>query len=349
MDKIFKKYKKLIDKETIKIASDLGKTNLDWSKEISKSLKETTLAGKGVRGSLILLTLDLFDKKIKDSDIKIASIIEYLHTALLIQDDIMDHDSYRRGLRTMHKKYEDLGRKLKVADSKDFGKSMAICIADVSIFYALEKLSDLKIDEEEKTKLFQIINHEFTLVGFGQIQDLFFSHLNDVPKSNQVLNMYQYKTARYTFSLPFTIGAILAKKDKVIINNFDKLGVHLGLIYQLTDDALTLNGSLDKVGKAIGNDISENKKTFYHVLLRKKANKNDLKVINQTFGKKKVSKKDIELVRNLIKKCRVNEIINDIIFQHVQDAEKIINNLKIKKEKKKHLFILIDYLLNRKK
>jgi geranylgeranyl diphosphate synthase, type I len=349
MDKIFKKYKKLINKESIKVSQDISKLNLDWSTNVSNSLKETVLAGKGVRGSLILMTLVFFDKKINDSAIKIATVIEYLHTALLIQDDIMDHDDYRRGLKTIHKKYEDLAKKIKAKDTKDFGKSMAICIADISIFYALKVLSELKIKDNDKIDLLKLINYEFSLVGFGQIQDLVFSHGKKVPNENQVLKMYQYKTARYTFSLPFTIGAKLAKQNKKTISDLDKLGLYLGLIYQLTDDALTLDGSLEKVGKAIGNDISENKKTFYHVLLRKKANKKDLKTISNIFGQEKVTKVDINIIKDLIVKYGVDQIIKNKINQYKKRAEEKINNLNIRSKNKKTLFLLIEYLLTRKK
>ncbi len=343
MDKIFKKYKKLIDKESINIAKEISKIDLDWSKEVAISLQETVLAGKGVRGSLILMTLNLFDKKINNSAIKIAAAVEYLHTALLIQDDIMDHDDLRRGLKTIHKKYEDLGKKMKVKDREDFGRSMAICIADISIFYALKVLAELKID------LFKLINYEFTLVGFGQIQDLVFSHVKKAPEENQVLAMYQHKTARYTFSLPFAIGAILAKQNNNIKESLDKLGIYLGLIYQLTDDALTLDGDLDQVGKAIGNDISENKKTLYHILLRKKAKRSDLKIISNIFGKEDVTAKDIDKIRKLIIKYKVDKIIDGRINNYKNNAERIINRLKIKKENKEQLYLLTNYLLTRKK
>lgn len=349
MDKIFEKYKKLIDKESIKISNDFSKIKLDWSKEVANSLKETVIAGKGVRGSLILMTLNLFAKKANSANIKIGALIEYLHTALLIQDDIMDHDDIRRGQKTMHKKYEDLGKLLKVKDKKDFGRSMAICIADISIFYALNVLAGLKISETKKIDLFKIINYEFSLVGFGQIQDLVFSHVKKVPEEEQILEMYLHKTARYTFSLPFTIGAIMAKQNKKTIKNLDNLGIYLGLIYQLTDDALTLDGNLDKVGKVIGNDISENKKTYYHVLLRKKANIKDLQEISSIFGKEKVSKKDINKIKELIIKYKVDKIIDNRINYYKNKAEMIVNSLKMRKEKKEILYLLIEYLIIRKK
>ncbi len=349
MDKIFSKYKKIIDKESIEIAKNISLLNLNWSKEVSVSLKETVPAGKSVRGSLILMTLELFDKKISNSAIKIATVIEYLHTALLIQDDIMDHDDIRRGQKTMHKKYEHIAKDLNIDDAPDFGKSMAICIADVAIFYALKVLSNLKIDDKQKSLLFNIISNEFSIVGFGQIQDLVFSHSKNIPSDTQVLNMYQYKTARYTFSLPFTIASVLAKQKTKTINDLDKLGVYLGLIFQLTDDALTLDGNAQKVGKTIGNDIVENKKTLYHVLLRQKSNKKDLKLVSSIFGKDKILEKDVMLIKTMILKYKINEEINLLISDYKLSAEKIITKLDIKEKNKYKLNLLIKYLLTRRK
>jgi geranylgeranyl diphosphate synthase, type I len=350
MEKIFLNYKKCLDKELKTIAKEIEVINLPWAKEFSSSLLKSAVAGKGVRGSLVLLILDLFKKPISKEEIRVAASLEYLHTALLIQDDIMDHDDKRRGLDTVHIEYKKIGKNLKVADPVDFGKSMAICIADVGIFSAYLSLNQLNnIDLKTKNSLYSIINKEFLLVGFGQAQDLSFSHIKRIPSVKQVLQMYNYKTARYTFSLPFLIGATLAKQSKETCKYLEKIGLSLGLIYQLTDDALTLSGDSLKVGKEIGNDIAENKKTLYHVLLKERASRKDYKIIDNVFGKKPVLKKDIIFIKDLISFYRVDREIDNLIIKEERKAKQEIAKLKIDLLAKEKLFNLVESLKNRKK
>lgn len=351
MEEIFLNYKKRIDKELKIISREIKELSLPWSEEFSLSLTKSAIAGKGVRGSLVLLVLDLFEKKpINKEAFKVAASLEFLHTALLIQDDIMDHDDQRRGLDTMHLEYKKLAKNLKVKDPIDFGRSMAICIADIAIFSAYLNLINLEnIDIKIKKNLLSVISQEFLLVGFGQAQDLSFAHIKKTPSTKEVLQMYKYKTARYTFSLPFLVGAILAKLNKKNQYLLEKIGLSLGLIYQLTDDSLTLKGNSLKVGKKIGNDISENKKTLYHILLKERANSKDLKIINNIFGKKPVTKKDIITIKRLLIFYKVDIEINNLIQREEKKAKKEINKLNINSQKKEKLFKLVEALKNRKK
>lgn len=350
MEKIFLKHKKKIDSEVKKMASEIAGLDLSWSKDISNSLSNFIVSGKGIRGGLILFTLELFKQKISKDAIKIAAVIEYLHSSLLIQDDIMDHDEKRRGQETMHIRYKNLGKKLKIKDSDDFGKSMGICIADIAIFFSHWYLTSLKNqNNKEKIEIYKIISQEFSLVGFGQVQDLVFAHRKEIPSVKEVLEMYTYKTARYTFSLPITIGAVLAGRNKKDIKKLEEIALDLGLIFQLTDDALTLSGQAKKVGKAIGNDISENKKTLYHILLRKKANRQDIKTISKIFGKANVDKEDIKTIKDLIVFYKIDKDIETRIENYKKRVEKNIGELKLEKKSKEKFLQLLNFLLKREK
>lgn len=346
MEKNILKHKNQLDKEIKNLAKEIEKLNVDWSKTSAKFLAEFAVRGKGIRGSLVLMVFELFNKKLTPQAIKIAATIEYLHSALLIQDDIMDHDEIRRGKETIHVKYEKIGRKLKVDDPKDFGKSMAICLADIAIFYSLKNLAKA---DKNNCALMEIVSKEFSLVGFGQIQDLVFAHSKRNPSIKQIIEMYTYKTARYTFSVPMMIGAILANKNAATINKLEKIGINMGLIYQMTDDMLTLSGKSQEVGKTIGNDIVENKKTLYHILLKNKANKGDLKVINSIFGKKDIKEKDIKKIKELISYYKIDKDIEKRINVYKNQAIKLIKELNIDKKSKNEFFLLLEYLLTREK
>ncbi len=350
MEQIFSNYKKLIDKEIDLLATDLQATNLPWSDKLAISLAQSAKLGKTVRGALILLTLDIFQQKINPNAVKVAAAIEYLHTALLIHDDIMDRDEKRRGQPSTYRQYEKIGTELGASQALNFGTSMAICLGDIAIFTAWWSLSKLtEINSNTYQRLFKLFSQEFLRVGFGQIQDVTFSHLPQIPSPEEVLTMYTNKTARYTFSLPFLTAGILSEQPESTMNVLSQLGLNLGLIFQLTDDSLTLDGDSQEVGKAIGNDIKENKKTLYHVLLRQRASSEDLQKISNIFGNPQATEFDWQLIRDLIIHYQVDQEISQQIQDYAKQSYQLINDLPIKPAAQKNLEQLVVYLINRRK
>lgn len=332
MQNIIQQYKPLIDAQAKELASNNQLDAIPWSFEVTQSLVDTTLRGKTVRGSLILATIDLFNPPFDKNAITVATAIEYLHTALLIHDDLVDHDELRRGFPSMFKEYEEKGIHKNATNPQEFGKAMALCIGDIAIFYAFSLLNSLTLESNLHRHILQLVTKEFVIVGFGELHDIALGYLPNIPTSKEVIDMYTRKTARYTFSVPMMIGAILSKQPAEIITTMDALGEKLGLMFQLTDDQLTLTGNVETVGKSIGNDISENKKTLYHVLLREKATTEDNKLLDSIFGKKSITQKDIELVRQLVTKYNVESHINDQIQKLTSESLAIIQSLPLTQE-----------------
>ncbi len=350
MEQIFSAYKEKIDKRITEFATEIASHNNPWAKITAEQIAASSRRGKTVRGSLVLMATEIFKQPLSAGAISAATAIEFIHTALLIHDDIMDHDDMRRGFPGAHKEYELLGQKLEVTDAKDFGHSYAICAGDIAIFMAQWLLArEINLEASTKNKIMALMGEEFLRVGFGQIQDLAFSQLPELPKPEEVLKMYHDKTARYTFSLPLMIGGIIANQTNEVLNALVKAGEALGLIFQLTDDALTLHGETAAVGKAIGNDIAENKKTFYHVLLRQRANAADNKRLNQIFGQPKTSANDINYVRQLITAYKIEEEIERLIEDQAQVATLEIESLPIEQGAKEKLKALAIFLRQRKK
>ena len=82
-----------------------------------------------------------------------------------------------------------------------------------------------------------------------------------------VLDLYRYKTGRYTFSLPLMMGATLAGSDAATLAKLERLGEDLGILFQLKDDEIGIFGDEAETGKPIGSDIREGKKTLFYVYL----------------------------------------------------------------------------------
>jgi len=346
----FSKYKKKIDLRNQDLTKELTRLKIPWAKDFFSNISLSAQRGKGIRGSLVLFILEAFGKKINSDALLLALSLEYYHNALLIHDDIMDHDDLRRGFPSAHYRYQLLVKGKGVKDAKDFGVSMAICLGDASMFAAQFFLSKIKgLNNESYRRLIGLLGEEFIKVGLGQAQDLAFTHYSKLPSFKEVLEMYDHKTARYTFSLPLMAGAILAGKDAVTIKTLDKLGLALGFIFQLSDDNLSLYGDSRKTGKALGNDIRENKKTLYRVMLYEKASKADQSLVESIFRKGRANKKDVETIKKFIYKYKINLEIDKLMDGHVSKAQKYSANLRIEKKYFKMMAELIIFLKTREK
>ena len=275
------------------------------------SLKDFALRGKLIRGTLFLFASKMFGEKESKELLDIACAIELMHSSLLIQDDIIDRDRTRRGTKTIFAKYEEDGKKIKAIDPYHYGISTAIMAADVAFFFAIDLISNYK--NSELSKLLKYYSHEIYLVALAESADSIFGQTAKDPDMEEIYAVYRHKTARYTFSLPFEMAAIVAKVDDTTRKNLKELGEHAGIIFQLKDDELGLFGEEELIGKPVGSDVRENKKTLIRYLLYKRANDVDKKALNTCFGNPKAGENELIVVKALYEKYGIKNKINDEI------------------------------------
>ena len=296
------------------------------NKQLFDSLQTLTLSGKLLRGMLVLLINNAEGGKPNKKALNVAAAMELTHTGLLIHDDIMDNDLVRRGFPTIH---------------QSFGQSLAICSGDWLFYQAIELL--------ENTELIKTISHGVQLTIKGQMLDVYYSQTTNEPNQLTILDVYRSKTAFYSFSLPFKLGAMLAKTPPERLVVLNKLGEYLGLIFQIKNDEIGIFGDEEITGKSVGTDIRENKKTLLRLLLFESSNTLEKKVLIKIFGNNNISVKEINQVRNLIQKKGINEQISRKLLQFSDKANQIIKILPYSKQNKNLLFDLLQYNMIRKK
>jgi len=248
------KYKALVDRE---IAAELEK-RLAEVKEISphlgkivEAIKELSVGGKRMRAMLTILGYEIGSEKgeLKSEIIKAAAMMEIFHLGLLIQDDFMDNDTLRRGVKTMLARYDD-------RHTADFVSMLA---GDYTFGWGIEILSNLQLPI---TNL-QIINgmrvwgKYFTRVGYGQTLDGL--AIADEASIQQILEL---KSGEYSCVLPLLLGATLGGAKPEMIESLKKYAMELGYVFQLRDDWLGEYGDSEKTGKPVGNDSREGKHTY---------------------------------------------------------------------------------------
>ncbi len=351
MNQILKVYSDLIKSFLASFLSEksriLQRIN-NWGYDLSERLKEFSIEGKIIRGSLLLLIQDLYANKINDESVKLAAAVELFHSGLLIHDDIMDRDEERRGKRSLYYQYKLLSETEAISDPDQFGISMGICAGDIGFFLGFDLIVNLELDLTLKNKVSQLFINEFINVGLGQMQDIYFGQSKrSFKEKEEIIKLYLYKTARYTFSLPFTLGGLLSGIDENELGYLEELGESLGLIFQFKDDELGIFGMPGSFGKPIGSDIEEGKKTLYYTYLLQMCNEEEKQQLSSIFGSSNISNVSLEYVRSLIYKYNIKKEIDKRIESYTSNAQNIILKMNIDNKAKAKLKDIIEYNLTR--
>ena len=286
-------------------------SSIPYYEDTLKRLVSFAVRGKMIRGLLIPYTYRIFsgNSEIPESVWKAAVVIEIMHAALLIHDDIIDNDFERRGNKSLFAQYSS-------GKTVEYGKNMALCAGDCAFFMGFAILS-----EDPDTKTSQIINlfsKELLLVGIGEMQDVSMAEPQQNPSPQEIETMYLFKTARYTFSLPFLIGALYAEVPQQILDLLEKAGEHIGVLFQMQDDELGITGTLEETGKPVGSDIREGKKTISRHVLFHSASPAEQPLLKQVFGNKDASEEEIQKVIQLYESHQIPEKIHQMIESRKQ-------------------------------
>jgi geranylgeranyl pyrophosphate synthase len=104
------------------------------------------------------------------------------------------------------------------------------------------------------------------MVALAQMQDVAGGHLPNTYDKESVIALYTHKTARYTFSMPFLVGSSLAGADMQTKTSLERLGVSLGMLFQIRDDELSQRGDTTTIGKSVGIDQEGHKQTLSTIM-----------------------------------------------------------------------------------
>lgn len=319
-----------------------------WSADALKRLAASAGRGKMVRGGLVYLAYHLAGKRPDQTCLKLAAAMEIVHTALLVHDDIMDCDGVRRGQPTVYKQYEQMASKDACKQPAHTGAAMGICVGDIAIFLSVELLASLPASQAVVgQRLLYLFARELSCVGFAQMQDVYCGAAKTLPTRADIMNLYRYKTARYTFSLPLMLGSMAAGKPMRTVQQLEKLGEHLGIIFQIKDDELGILGDEEKTGKPVGSDIREGKKTLYYYFLQTCAAEDEQAELAAIFGNPQLTAVHVQRVHELLIKYRIEKKIATILAKEVAQANKIISTVARQKSHKQILSELLAFNLNR--
>ncbi|MFW5703313.1 MAG: polyprenyl synthetase family protein [Patescibacteria group bacterium] len=302
-----------------------GHVEAPFARSTITDLQNFSTKGKLIRGLLIPYLVQVLQKTdsdtISDAVWYAATAIELAHSALLIHDDIIDNDEHRRGNPSMHTQLA----KLPERHDKKYGESLAICTGDIAIFLAFELLQQSSSDPILLQKLTTLFSRELRIVGIGEMMDVQMSASSIIPSIADIEEMYRLKTARYTFSLPFTMGTVLAEitDTERLLPLFEQAGEHLGILFQIQDDEIGLTGTQEQTGKPIGSDIREGKKTIAWSALYTKATPSERSMLDQIAGKASADISEIQNVIQLYEQYDIQSVIKERTDYHTSKIHAI--------------------------
>ena len=263
-----------------------------------------TIGGKRIRPVMCLMGNELFGEIIPDA-YHVATAIELFHNFTLIHDDIMDKAPLRRGMQTMHEKYD---------------ASTALLAGDVMLVRAYDYLN--KIKTVYIHQILHLFNKTAKEVCEGQQLDMDFEKLEQV-SMEEYLKMIELKTS-VSLAASLQSGAILGGAGEGNQRHLYEFGRNLGIAFQVQDDYLDAFGDPQKFGKKVGGDIIANKKTFLMIHALEVAPELGKKELLQLMKDNPVDK--VARVLDIFTACGVDkwavdlkEKYTSLAFQHLED------------------------------
>ena len=286
--------------------------------------------GKRIRPTLLMLACEAFGGDVQQA-LPAAAAVEMFHNFTLLHDDIMDNAEVRRGKPSVY---------------ASWGNNVAILSGDAMMICSYRLLS--KVPSEKLASIMEIFTTTALQVCEGQQYDMDFESRQKVSVV-EYMHMIELKTS-VLLAGAAAIGAVLGDASEEDCRQIYRYALELGLAFQLQDDLLDSYGTQEELGKRIGGDILEGKKTCLMLNAMSRATEEDREVLRSTYLDASLSdEQKIARVKAIYDKYDIPHLINQQISLRFDRALSILDSLAIPKERTEHLRVFAQNLMGRKK
>ncbi|WP_083980082.1 polyprenyl synthetase family protein [Demequina salsinemoris] len=241
-------------------ASRLPRAGDDY-RDLWLVLGEQFGSGKQLRPALTIAAYAGLGGDDPDAVVPVAAAMEMLHTAMLVHDDILDHDEVRRGRPNVAgtRRASLEGSALSPAQVDNHVLSAALLGGDLAIASAYDLISTAPLPAHHRLACLTLLTRAIRTTIAGELLDSY-GDLTD-PGEADALVVAELKTATYTFVVPLLAGAQLAGADPTMIGHLERIGTSMGVSFQLVDDDLGVFGDPAVTGKSNMSDLRSGKRT----------------------------------------------------------------------------------------
>jgi geranylgeranyl diphosphate synthase type I len=308
-------------------------TALDGGRQekLRQAIRHIPMAGgKRLRPVLAMLTADAISEK-GENVIPFGVTLELIHNFTLLHDDVMDKDDLRRGVQTVHKMFDE---------------STAINAGDVLFARAFETLTTTQVDDAVLRNLVLEVAKAVRNIGEGQQLDKDFEVRTDISEADY-LKMIEYKTARL-FQIATKGGAMIAGGSSEQIEAMSEYGRILGMGFQIWDDYLDLKADEALLGKPVGSDIKNGKRTLMVVHALERLEGADKEEFLRVLGNYEATQEEVRGAIELMDKVGSTAYAEKMALDFAQKSKELLEVLS-DSEHKNILDLITDYMVQRKK
>jgi octaprenyl-diphosphate synthase len=191
----------------------------------------------------------------------LAAVVEFIHTATLLHDDVVDESELRRGRKTAN---------------AAFGNAASVLVGDFLYSRAFQMMV-----EADEMRVMQVLANATNTIAEGEVLQLINCNDPDVDEQ-RYLQVIRYKTAKL-FEAAAQLGAILCKAPPAVEESAAAYGRHLGTAFQLVDDVLDYSGVSADIGKNVGDDLREGKPTLPLIYVMEKGNAQERGMVREAI------------------------------------------------------------------
>ena len=258
--------------------------------------------GKRMRPLLVILSAKVSGYKGSDH-LHLAAVIEFIHTATLLHDDVVDTSDLRRGKATANTK---------------FGNAPSVLVGDFLYSRAFQMLVGVG-----NLDVMQTIADATNAISEGEVQQLANARNSNI--SEDVYKKVIFKKTAILFDAAAKIGAIIAESNTGHIESLSDYGRNIGMAFQLMDDVLDYNGDSENLGKNIGDDLAEGKMTLPLIYAMKNGENSQKLVIQEAIKNTNVC--DLKNILTIIRETGALEYSMSCAKKHAMDAKRCLLDL----------------------
>ena len=262
--------------------------------------------GKRIRPALVLLCAKAClpaSESIPSTAIQVATIIEFIHTATLLHDDVVDGSAFRRGQPTANRVWDN---------------ASAVLVGDFLYSRAFQMMVSL-----HSLPAMQILANATNVIAEGEVLQLSHRFEPNVSEA-RYFEVIRFKTATL-FEAAAQLGALITQADPALIAALGHYALHLGTAFQLTDDILDYQADTATWGKHLGDDLAEGKVTLPLIHALEKANPSTAAKIQAIIQQGKVE--DIHFIRETLIETGALEYATQKATEEVEAAKKMLSKV----------------------
>ena len=244
--------------------------------------------GKRIRPLIVLLSARACGASDLERIVKAAAMIEFIHTATLLHDDVVDNSDSRRGIKTAH---------------QSFGNESTILVGDFLYSRAFQIMVQIN-----HMGIMEVMSDATNTIAEGEVLQLINSGNPKINKA-QYLEVIYRKTGKL-FEAAMVVGGLLSNQSQTVLNTLQLFGKELGMAYQIVDDVLDYSSSFEIMGKDVGDDLAEGNVTLPMIYTLERAMPDMQEMIGQAILNKD-SKNANEIIGSIQSTGSIASSVND--------------------------------------